>query len=97
MLGHWRLETFALCFSWLSGRALEFGDSDYNTITLRLAVDSHQMQLLFQQSIIFINPISIWSGAIFINDLYIHSFKNLYSDLQVTTQKHSQLQCGQKR
>ena len=23
MLGHWRLETFALCFSWLSSRALE--------------------------------------------------------------------------
>src|SRR6218665_1568182 len=23
ILGHWRLETFALCFSWLSSRALE--------------------------------------------------------------------------
>src|SRR6218665_3565888 len=97
MLGHRRLETFALCFSWLSSRALEVWrfrlQYDYATIGGRHVIkcNCYFSKALFS-SIQFLFEAAPFSSM---TDIFIHS-KTCITSFKVTTQKRSQLQCGQK-
>src|SRR6218665_3025732 len=100
MLGHRRLETFALCFSWLSSRALEVWrfrlQYDYATIGGRQSSNATAISAkhYFHQSNFHLKPAPLFSSM---TDIFVHS-KTRIAPFKVTrpTQKRSQLQCGQK-
>src|SRR6218665_1399106 len=81
MLGHRRLETFALCFSWLSSRALEVWrfrlQYDYATIGIVIKCNCYFSKALFSSIQFLFEAAPIPS----MTDI-IHSFKNFYSALQ---------------